>query len=615
MATAENVALARRVARLERLLVEQSALWIRTTLVVCERDDEPEYTTTVEALRAAEDAPPVREVRRIPDLEALIDPVRRVKRLRNKLSPRGQARFDELKQRPGVRLIDIEIHCHEKQVGAILSDSPTVAGVGGNRGGKTRILDYWLLRRWLKRGHQQAVFWWVSPTTLKLIEQGVWELAGKDGLGGGVWPDEIFAELKHCPKTKKNPQLDLIDGSVVLFQHANHSGQSAAQNLKSANVTDAVADELGAIRDGANWHQLQIRVSQTGGSVAGSTTLVRGHWSHEDIIERAKEVGPDVIDLHEMDIFDNPWMSYAQIWRLFLNDKTLTPTQLERHVLPAEDKRAACLALRLPARSLREHFGIETMRTMNLWVSWRDELVYSSALTRHSEIVVSRDGKPVRLQNITAQVLARKWPEQAARGHRWSAWAGVDFNVRGHAAVLELFGEGPTLEDALAAPDTWTVLISDEVQVDGTTQELGLELRDRAGVVPVWYDPHGAPGHHARGTGTTTDAAILWQLGFPASPANGASITSGAPMQLSQIDSRNVMHALMEAGRLRVHERCTGFVRAMSAERRKPDGRVDKRSSPDSDSDFLSGFSDSARYGIWPIFRSMFAHHHHESED
>lgn len=608
MATAENIALERRVAKLERRVKDQALLWIRTTIVVCGRAGEPEYSSAEQAIEAAEAEPEVVELRRLPDLEVLIDPLRGTKRVRTALDPGRREAFDRLKQREGVRLLDVEIRCHEAQVGAILSRSPIVAAFGGNRSGKSMILVWWLFRRWLLRGGRHRVFWWVGPDVEKLVAQGVWTIAGDQGLGGGVWPDEVFAELRACPRSKKNPSLELIDGSVLLFQHANFRGRDAGKNLKSANVTDAVVDELGAIAHEANWHQVQIRVSQTGGAVATSTTRVKDHWSHEEISERAAELGPRVIDVYDVELFANPWMSYARIWKLFLTDKTITRRQLEQQVLPAEDKRGACLALVTNPKSLREHFGIETARSLMLWPSWEDRLIYSSPHYRHAELVVERDGELHKLKNITAEVLARKWPKQAARGVRWHAWAGVDFNVRGHSVILELFGDGASLEEAIANTNSWTVLVSDEVQIDGTTLDLAQGIRERAGIIPVWYDPHGAPGHASRGTGgDTTDAAILRQTGFPAAPANGVNIKTGSPMQLGQIDSRNVMHALMAEGRLRVHERCVGWIQAMATERAKPDGRADKRSSPDSPTDFLSGFTDSGRYGIWPIFKGMFA--------
>lgn len=613
MATAENIAIERRVRVLERAIGGRALVYVRTTIVVYEREPEPDYLTFEEIKTAAQAGPRVREVRRIPDLELLIDPVRRTRRLRHKLSLAGQQAFDRIKVDPRVKLIDIEIPCHEKQVGAILSDAPIVGALGSNRSGKTRMILWWLLRRVLLRGGPPApdgtprAFWFVGPRWSQVIENGLWGIAGPNAMGGGLWPDELFVELRKQTKTSKEPQLTLIDGSVILFKHAHHTGQRAGGNLKSANVVDAVVDELGEIQDDANWFQVLTRVSQQAGHVGTASTRVRGHWMGEALIDRAKD--DSSIDLREFTIWDNPWYSEAMIWSLIVGlRKAFSAEDLERHVLPLPkcEQWAAARDLVTDPRVLREDFGVETETSIRLWPEWRDSMIYAGTATRHPTIDVWRD-KPVRLLNITREVMAQKWPRATQEGRSAAVFAGLDFNVRGHAVLLELFGEGTTPAAALANRDSWTVLVVDEVQVDGTTLELAKQLKLQAdGPCPVWYDPHTGAGHAARGSAGTTDAAILRRDGFDAAPANGTN-KQGAPRPLGQIESRNVMHGLMRSGRFYVHERCRGFIEAMVKEKAKPDGRVDKRSSPNSPSDYLSGFSDSGRYALWPVFRSMFA--------
>jgi len=608
VSTAENIAIDRRVDLLESSISSQAGLWVRTTLVVYGRGEEPDYLTVGEVLAAAEREPRVVEVRRIPDLELLIDPILRTRVLRHTLSPEGQAEFDRLKLLPGVRLIDHEIKCHEGQVKAILSKAPTVAAFGGNRGGKTMILIARLFRRWMLRGGppvngKARILWWVGPDSTKIIEEGVWTIAGQDGRG--VWPAEVFAAWAPCPLTKKNPTLEMVDGSIIAFKHANFTGASAGKNLKSANVVDAVIDELGAIRAFANYHQVQVRVSQTGGSVSCSTTRVTNHWSHEEITMRAKDSGPEVVDVSTFTLFDNPWMTYARIWQLFLNDRTVTAKQLEEVILPAEDKIAACLSLVTNPRSLREHLGIETSTSNRMWEEWSDDFIYSDNLTTHPDgiHVRSPEGKPVKLVNITREVLARKWPNAT---QAFNSWAGLDFNIRGHAVTFELFGQGGSVQEAIVNEQSWTVLVNQEVQVNGTTLKLAEALVSQAGRIPVWYDPHGTP-HQARGSSeSNTDAQILRQAGLTAGPCNGTDL-KGRPLQLSQIESRNVLHWLMNRGRFLVHSRCTGTLEAMRKDQRQQDGRIQKTSSPNSESDFLSGYSDSVRYGCWPVFRGVFA--------
>jgi len=625
MATAENVAAERRVEWLEADLIGQQLVHVRTTFVICARDGcivrgesvpEPDYATAAEVLEAAAHEPAVREIRREPDLELLIDPLTQARVLRSALLEADRVEFDELAAADGVRLVEVEIWCHEGQLAAIRSPAPLVAAFGGNRAGKSMILVWRLFRRWMLRGGQPGpdgkprVFWWVGPDLTKIIEEGLWAIAGPNGEGGGVWPDALFRGLKPVPRSAKSPQLTMLDGSVIAFKHASHRGASAGKNLKSAKVVDAVVDEVGAIGAEANFHQVQIRVSQSGGSVGASTTRVVNHWSHERITLRAKQQGPEVIDVHQFDLYDNPWMTLARIWQLFLTDKTLTTNQLETQVLPAAaggdvaEKRAAALAVITSPESMREHFGIETHTGLLMWSEWRPELVYHSSKHQHAEIHVERDDsgikRRVRLINITAAVLAGMLPRQTEKGITFDRWAGCDFNVRGHAAIFEVFGEGRTVEEAMANRSSWTVLVVDEVQINGTTERMADAIIELAGPIPVLYDPHGAPGHASRGSATSSDAQVLRAKGLIAMPANGFN-EEGKPKGLAQLDSRDVMHALMRYTRYLVHARCTGTIESMNRDERKPDGRLKK--TPGGASDFMSGYSDSVRYGLWRPFQ------------
>jgi hypothetical protein len=616
MATAENIAIERRVEALESSIQNQAGLYVRVTFVVVGRGYEPDYLTLEEVLEAVEREPEVVELRRIEGPELLIDPIARTRKLRHKLSEVGKAKFDQLKAQPGVRLVDVQIRCHEGQLKAIRSKTPITAAFGGNRSGKSMVLVYWLFLRWMYRGGPPKnglprIFWWVSPDTTKMIEQGVWVIAGQEGLGGGVWPDELFAQLTPCPLSKKNPTLEMVDGSIIAFKHAAHQGAQAGKNLKSANIVGAVVDELGVIKGQSNWHQVLIRVSQTGGHVATSTTRVTNHWSHKEISERAEIVGPEVIDVSTFTIFENPWMSWAAIWQLFVADKTITPKQLETNVLRAEDKAMACLALVTNPDSLREHFGVETSTDPKMWTEWKDEFIYHDAQILHPEIFVTgAEGQAKRLINITTPMLAghSQWGRAHQLGHRFNCWAGLDPNVRGHAVTLELFGEGRSVPEALANRASWTVLVNREIESEGSTLALANKLKSVAGIVPIWYDPAGETGHAARGTAGSSDATILRQVGHFAAPAYGENAKGHTITNLRQQDTRGVMHWLMANGRFRVHERCTGLIEAMNSELRLSDGsgRVNKRSNPNSHEDWLSGFSDSARYALWVLFSKEF---------
>lgn len=598
MTSAENTRFDKRVDDLEAQLLGLRLTLVRTTVVVYERQAEPDYTTWAEVNAAAQHEPAPVEVRRFADLELLIDPVTRIRKLRHMLSPEGQAEFDDIASRGDV--IDIEISCHEKQLGVILSEAPTVAAVGGNRSGKSVAILFWLLRRWILRGGPGRTFGWLSPSCEKRFAQGVYAIAGQKAEGGGFWPDAVMRlPKKGIPTSAKIPVIEMIDGSTIKFVH----GAGDGGHLKSENVVDYVLDELGEVDDVSVFSQCKIRVSQTGGSVAAATTLKRGHWTAEEITKRARDEGPDVVYLSEYDLFESPWMTVARILRLFVNHKVITKRQLEDEVLPSADIRAKVLQLaKHNAEALREHFGIETSTSRMMWPEWRDDYIYQSDKRRHSHIYVRRDGESVRLHNITREVMARKWPRQTGEGRSFAVFAGCDFNFRGHAVILELFGEGDDAEEALSKQETWTLLVAEEVYVEGTTLRLAEQLRDQAGQTAIWYDPHGAKGHEARGTALTSDAAMLRRAGHAAAPANGKG-QDGKPLRLSQLASSNLLNMLLASERLFVDSTCVGTIDALKNDLAKPDGRRDKQ--PGKESDERSGYTDSVRYAAWPVFRSI----------
>lgn len=594
MATAENIAIARRVDAIDASAAGLQLVHVRTTIVVYGRQEEPRYLTASEVIAAAEREPEPVELRRYHDLDVLIDPVTQARKCKQRLSEAGRAEFDELASR--ARVVDVIISCHDYQERSILSDKLTTAVVGGNRAGKSMALVWWLFRRWLLRGGAGRVFWWVAPNIEKLFSQGLYAIAGNLARGGGRWPDELMVlPAKGIPTSSKMLRLQMLDGSVIEFKH----GAADGGNLKSANVTDIVIDELGEIDKVGNYKQATVRVSQTGGRVATATTRVRGHWMQAEILDRAK-TSPASVGVEDFSLFASPWMTNAAILALFLNDNTLTERQLEDEVLPSDDYRAKCLEIIRSPHSLREHFGIETQGGRLMWTHWTESLVYSSASKRHATLVVG--GR--KLVNITAAVMGSMWPKQHREGRVFPVFAGVDFNVRGHAVVLELFGEGSDVTAAVKNRSSWHVLACDEVQVDGTTLALAQQLKEQAGACAVWHDPHGAKGHAARGSGDSTDADELRRSGHVAAAANGTD-QQGRSHRLPELDSRNVLHRLMAEGRFLVHSRCSGLLDAMRNDLAKPDGSMDKRSSPNSESDFRSGYSDSARYAVWPLFRDV----------
>jgi hypothetical protein len=282
-----------------------------------------------------------------------------------------------------------------------------------------------------------------------------------------VWPDDVFAALPGVHKAELSPTLRMIDGSVIAFKHAHHSGSSAGDNLVSANVTDAAIDELGRIKDVGNYQQVHSRVSQTGGLISTATTRKRGHWMREEIDQAAANSGGAIV-LRHVDIFDNPWMPWAACWKLLITDGSITATQLEQHVLPANDISAAAREQITKPRGMIEHLGLDAPDGSLLWTEWSEDLVYPGSGSQ-SEIWVTRDGEAQRLLNITEHVLARHWPREVEEGKHHHKWVGADFNYHARSVVFQLFGAGQTTEEALANRKSWTALAILEVDSSGTT--------------------------------------------------------------------------------------------------------------------------------------------------
>jgi hypothetical protein len=584
--TRDNVALARRVDDLERAVLSTELVLISTHLVVCVRGDEPRLRTVAEVLDEARHEPTPRVIERRPDLQLLLHPPTATRILRHQLDDAGQAEFDELAAT--ARLIDVEITCHPKQLEAILNPSPLKAVFGGNRSGKSYVMGWWLFRRWMLRGRYGGLFWWVAPTAPHAHKYGLCLLSGPDGLGGGQWPDEVFASLSRVSKDSPAPyRRTLIDGSLVEFHHANYSGRQAGSNLRAANVLDAAVDELTAILDQTNWQQVHARVSQSGGNIFTATTRRSGHWS-EDEIEDVQTNAAGAVWSTSVDILDNPWMTFARCWQLFLTDGTLDARKLEQQVLPAADPAAKCRQIVTRPASLREHFGVKTIEGIVLWSNWTGEQIIDD--DRFAREWLTWAGK--RLPNITAAVLASKW-----RGPTPDYLLGQDFNVSPMVAVaMQIFGD-------YARPETWVALAFDEIATEGTVQKHARELKRRGyGGAAIYCDPTGAmSGHEARGSAGSTDALALKREGFRVKPANGASASGVA--HLSFIDSAGVMHQLHDEGRAVVHARCAGLLDALKHDRAKADGTRDKVSGTGSISDKRSAYTDAKRYPIWPIFK------------
>jgi len=594
---AENIAIARRVEELEQVITRQDLLLIRTTLVVSGRGPEPRYRTAKDVWRRAGKAPKPIVIERRPDLELLLDPIHRTRKLRHLLTPADQLLFDEIKSRPTTKILDVEITCHEAQLDAIISEDPIVATFGGNRAGKSMVLIWWLFRRWMLRGGTGKLFWWVSPTIGKALEQGARAICGDQGRGGGLWPDELFPSSR-AKLSKTKPSIQMIDGSTLAFQHAATSGTQAGSNLKSANVTDAVIDEFGAVPAVESYLQVLSRLTQQGGHLAVSSTKVKNHWSNDVVASRVDSGG---ISIHNLGLQTNPWNTQAAIWQLLLNYESISVPQLEEKILihdSFDDQFVECKALVKDPNSLREHFGEIVDEGLLMWPAWTgQEIVTESNIDQNGLWITDANGKAKKLINVTRLWLSKNWPKAG----QWDEWAGMDFNWRGHSVVLKLFAEGKTAEEAFANRDSWTAIVVKEIDVEGTTSKHAKKLTSITGKLPIYGDPTGAAsGHDLRGTGGSTDIIVLQKEGYLIEPA--IKSFDGKYTNLSFRSSANVMNVLMESKRLRVHKSCTGVLDSLKHDQAGADGKRKKTYGPNSESDKRSGYTDAIRYGLWPVF-------------
>ena len=576
--TKENVAIGRRVEDVANELAILEPVRITTLLEVYGRGYEPRCTTLEHIHELAGRPAKPTLLRTSDDLDVLIDAESGVHACRHQVDADAFER-----EAAGVRQITHIIRCHERQEPLIVSCWPLTKGSGGARAGKTRAMLHWLFRQWLMRGRgsdDPAVLWWIREDTEKLHEHAITPMLR-------VWP-EVF--VGRAPSEKdRAPQLRLLDGSKIAFRHAHHSGRRAGSNLRSANPEAIAVDELTAILNRENWLEIQARVRQTGGPIMTQTTPLAGHWDTEETDDDDR--GGTTYHAH-VDVFQNPWITLAQLLRDMLKERLVTADQMRTQILPASDQVEAAKRLIVRPDARRSWLGAKVAAGRILWAGWREDMIVRDDAGLRETLTVDRHGE---LPNITSKVLGQFFKRED-RPRPGAYWIGQDFNVNPCVGVvLELFGH-------LHRRDTWHVLVVDEIVKSGPTAAYAAELTKRYPRSTGFCDPNGAmPGRHAsHGASSSTDAAEINRAGHYLLPAHGRQ--DGKPRWLPQKDAINVMHRLLEERRLLVHARCTGVLQAMRTMQAKPDGTIDKVSGRDSPSDQISAYGDALRYGVWRPF-------------
>ena len=542
-------AMGSRVTDLERQLAEERLVRVKTTIAVFERgpDDTP--------LLVSEE----------PDLDLLMDPVSGVRVLRHQVMRADLAHYEDLCGR--ARDIPIRITCHEKQREAITNDSAkVVAMMGGNRAGKTEVLGWRLLRRWMLRGGNHHRFWWISPQ-----REQTQIAVGKLCIGRSDKPPILPPALwTSFPRTFRagDQTIRMIDGSLIQLFHAGKDGG----NLRGYDVYDLFYDDLTAIKRIENWRIGKARTIEHAGTVSVATTPIQGHWARSEIIARAPHSGGEIVYV-ETTCFDNPWLKEKEIWRSIENEGGVEDPVVQR-----------------------EYFGKWVVDGSMLWPHWKPE--FHQRTDRLDKIVRTIEDLdlPDGYADITAQVAAGFWREHT---EDITDIGGQDFNVDPMTTVVcRIFGKP-------GDPETWGLWVYDEVQTKGTVQMHcdNLIARGYEGM-PIACDPSGARRgtHVSQGTGKggATNAILMRRAGFDCKPCHQIR---GVPMNPGQLDSINLMHVLFRGGRQLVHSRCKATVLALDTQEAASDGRIAKV--PGSYTDKLSAPTDALRYLDWAIFHRL----------
>ena len=574
MSRTEDRALADRVDDLEHLILALEPLHIQTEIVVVRRHEpwasEIETWADVERLLPVEPEVEVVETRR--DLDLLIDPRTKARKLRHEVA--DVEGFDRIAAR--AKLVKITITVHEGQLEPLLCTAGIVALLGGNRGGKTRVGLWWLFRQWMLRG--PGLYWLLAPTLTKAWKRLVKDFAPLIPIG---------VRVGKLPKSHRSARLvvRMIDGAEIEALHTNEDGG----NLKSENVAGILFDEAAESPDVGNWQQVNSRVSQRGAAVFLPTTPKAGHWAHTEIVLQEPHAG-GAIRSFELDLFSNPWLTTPRIWKLLLGDGTLTQTELEEQILPSRDPAATCRAIVQSPRALREHFGVWTADGIRLWSEWTD--VVAQSCTRAGQAMLAdRLVTPWgELEPITAQASSAFFDGVALEQLR--VVGGQDFNVNPQTTLLaQVFGKP---ED----PSTWVLYFADEIQTQGTVELHGERLKASWPGLALACDPSGDIPRRIQQEGEGEEAERLRDMGFECRSCvgRGRRLTSQKP-------TINLVHYLIRKRRVYVHLRCRQLLKALQTQQAKPDGRIAKRSGVNSKSDQLSAPTDAARYLAWALFR------------
>lgn len=519
--------------------------------------------TTFEIYERIDNKPTVVETR--DDLDLLIDPVRKTRRLRHEAT--DVDKWDELAA--DAKLIPVTITLYREQLEALLCKAEVIGILSGQRAGKTHVVGWWMFRQWMLRGGLLHSFWWVAPQR-EMTQIGVDKLfRGEEGVPP-IFPPQLVISFPKNERQQVQAAF-LIDGSYISFKHAHGDGD----NLKGRAPYDIAIDELTAIRDRTNYSICHGRLTTHGGQIATASTPKAGHWSHGDIVQMARR--SDLVAHFEINCFQNPW-----------NDPEVLKRKIE--VAGGEDDPLV----------QRDFYGKWVIDGAMLWSCFDT----SKHLVIHPEIttiagLVKEGYLPEGYVDVTARISGRHW---RSLKNKPTVLAGQDFNVWPCSTLIARAYGDPHDQS------TWGLFFFEEFLTRGAIQDHAEKLRERWPGIPISCDATGdMPGHGTASqgiTGPNTNVLELQRHGFEALPCNHYRGKPKNPLQVSTINLCHRLYNAKAGPRILVSTNCNKTVESIYTQEREVDGRIKKESSTLSDR--RSGPTDCKRYLTWSLFRDEY---------
>jgi hypothetical protein len=510
------------------------------------------------------------------------------------------ARFDEALElrRSQVEFIYVPIRCTREQFEVFNDRGRRFEMIsGGNRAGKTKTAEHWLLWRWLLRGGRRRRLWIVSQELQQAFEVAQRLVYGDDE-SPPVFPEAVVRSMPTNARVK-DPKVVLVDGTVIEIKHTN---VATGGNLKGKSVTDILWDEAVETRSRAIFTVLNNRLTGRDGTCLISTTPLPGHFLKQELVDKAERVevdgtrtGNPLFGVHYLRMRDNVWYPLANI---------------EKSYAASFDD----------ATRRRECDGEWIASEGALWTFWDPKV--------HQVYGEHRTLAELGRRDVTGVVVKRLFAgdNPLAAGLRPPSrvlyLGGQDFNCNPMTVVVAQveFDPGDTDDADPADPKFWRLWVWDEVVKKNTNTRAFAEhlkspelarvigwTESRYAKMPIICDASGAYTDVGRNRmappskatqRATTSAGVMCEEGFDTRPCR---FSERRKPENPRIAARTqLMHRLQREGRIRVHGRCQQLLKSITEQQNRGDGIAEKESHHASDR--LSSAIDALCYLCWAIF-------------